>query len=108
MGVVGRMLEADAQFVLGHCFKGYLLVSASNPAFRPQIDAALTAAEAGAAAATGRERLHVAAFTAWAEGALDRSFAAWRQILDGHPTDLLAARSFATTRVRHRQTAKIL
>ena len=31
--LVGRMLAADPDFVLGHCFKGYLLLSASNPAF---------------------------------------------------------------------------
>src|SRR5712692_4657622 len=108
MALVGRMLQADPHFVLGHCFKGYLLVSASNPDFRPQIAATLAAAEAGAAAATERERRHVAAVAAWAEGALDRSFAAWRQILDADPTDLLAARISDTTWFRHGQTAKIL
>jgi len=108
MALIGRMLEADPHFVLGHCFKGYLLVSASNPDFRPQIAATLAAAEAGAAAATERERRHVAAVAAWAEGALDRSFAAWRQILDADPTDLLAARISDTTWFRHGQTAKIL
>src|SRR4051794_38716769 len=74
MALVGQMLAADPDFVLGHCFKGYLLLSASNPAFRPQIAASLAAAEAGAAAASERERLHHAAFAAWAEGRLDRSF----------------------------------
>jgi len=73
MALVGRMLAADPHFVLGHCFKGYLLLSASNPAFRTEITAALVAAEAGAGAVTDRERQHVAAFAAWADGALDRS-----------------------------------
>ena len=37
--LVGRMLQADPEFVLGHCFKGYLLLSASNPAFAREIAA---------------------------------------------------------------------
>lgn len=106
--LIGRMLEADPHFTLGHCFKGYLLLSASNPAFRPQIAATLAAAQAGAAAATDRERLHLAAFEAWANGELGRSLAIWHQVLDAHPTDLLAARICDTTWFRHGQTAKIL
>jgi hypothetical protein len=51
---------------------------------------------------------HVAAFAAWAGGALDRPFRIWRQILDAHPTDLLALRICDTTWFRHGQTAKIL
>jgi tetratricopeptide (TPR) repeat protein len=108
MALVGRMLAADPSFALGQCFKGYLLLSAANPAFGGEIAATLAAAKAGEATLTLRERQHVAAFAAWAEGALDRSFAAWRQILDDHPTDLLAARICDTTWFRHGQTAKIL
>lgn len=108
MVLVGRMLAADPSFVLGHCFKGYLLLSAANPAFGREIAASLAAARAGEATVSERERRHVAAFAAWTEGALDRSFAAWRQILDDHPTDLLAARICDTTWFRHGQTAKIL
>ena len=106
--LIGRMLTADPHLVMGHCFKGYLLLSASNPVFSAEIAAALAAAEAGSAAATERERQHVAAFAAWAGGALDRSFGIWRQILDAHPTDLLAARICDTSWFRHGQTIKIL
>ena len=108
MALVGQMLAADPDFVMGNCLKGYLLLSAANPAFRPQIAATLAAAEAGAAAATLRERRHVAAFAAWAKGELDRSFAVWREILDADPTDLLAVRICDTSWFRHGQTAKIL
>ena len=107
MALVGQMLAADPQFALGQCFKGYLLLSASNPAFRAEIEATLTAAEAGAAS-TERERRHVAALAAWAGGRLDRSFAIWREILDEHPTDLLAARICDTSWFRYGQTAKIV
>jgi tetratricopeptide (TPR) repeat protein len=106
--LVGKMLAADPHFVLGHCFKGYLLLSASNPAFEAEVAATLAAAEAGAATATERERRHVAAFAAWACGALDRSFAIWGQLLDAYPTDLLAVRICDTSWFRHGQTAKIL
>src|SRR5205823_972407 len=106
--LIGRALDADPHFVLAHCLRGYLLLSASNPAFQPQIAATLTAAQAGAAVATEREKLHVAAFAAWADGGLERSFAAWRQILDDYPTDLLAARICDTSWFRHGQTWKIL
>jgi tetratricopeptide (TPR) repeat protein len=106
--LVGRMLAADPGFVLGHCFKGYLLLSAANPAFAREIAATLTAAEESGAAGTERERLHLAAFKAWSQGALDRTFAIWRQILEAYPTDLLAARICDTTWFRHGQTQKIL
>jgi hypothetical protein len=105
--LVGRLVEADPGFALGHCLKGYLLLMAANPAHRPAIAATLRAAEAGAAATT-RECRHVAAFGAWANGELDKSFAIWRLLLDETPTDLLALRICDTTWFRHGQTAKIL
>lgn len=108
MALVGRMLAADPGFVLGHCFKGYLLLSASNPAFRSEIAATLAAAEAGAAGIGDRERRHLAAFSAWAGGGLDRSFGIWQELLAEHPTDLLAVRICDTSWFRYGQTAKIL
>jgi tetratricopeptide (TPR) repeat protein len=108
MALVDRCIAADPHFVMGHCLRGYLLLSASNPANRAEIADTLARAQAGAAAVMDRERLHVAAFAAWARGELDRSFRIWRQILDAHPTDLLALRICDTTWFRHGQTAAIL
>lgn len=108
MQVAGRMLEADPDFVMGQCFKGYMLLAASNPKHRPEIAATLARAEAGAAATSERERRHVAAFAAWTKGKLDTAFAVWREILDADPTDLLALRICDTTRFRHGHTAKNL
>jgi len=108
MSLAGRMLAADPGFVMGHCFKGYMLLGAANPAHRPAIAETVKAAEAGAASVTERERRHVAALAAWAGGHLDKSFAIWRDILDADPTDLLALRICDTTRFRHGQTAKNL
>jgi tetratricopeptide (TPR) repeat protein len=107
MSLVGEAIAADPHFVMAHCLKGYLLLTAANPANERPIAATLATAQANAAAVTPRERLHLAAFAAWADGELDRSFAIWRQILDDAPTDLLALRICDTTWFRHGQTAKI-
>src|ERR1700722_14653817 len=108
MMLVGRALAADPGFVMGHCIKAYLLLIAANPANRPQIDATLAAAHAGAANITPRERMHLAAADAWDRGSLDVSFRLWRQILDDAPTDLLAYRISDTIWFRHGQTQPIL
>ena len=108
MVLAGRALVADPGFVMGHCLKAYLLLIAANPANRPQIDATLTAARAGAANITARERMHLAAAEAWHRGALDESFTIWGQILDDAPTDLLAFRICDTIWFRHGQTQPIL
>jgi tetratricopeptide (TPR) repeat protein len=108
MNLVGEALASDPDFLMAHCLRIYLLLAAANPASRPQIAHSLAVAQAGAKAATPRERLHVTAAEAYAEGALDRAFAAWREILDAHPTDLLAFRICDTTCFRHGLTQAIL
>lgn len=108
MTLAGRTLAADPEFVMGHCFKAYMLLMAANPANRAQIDATLTAARAGAATITPREKLHLTAAEAWHRGSLEDTFSAWQQILDAHPTDLLAFRICDTIWFRHGQTQPIL
>jgi hypothetical protein len=108
MVLAGGALAADPDFVMGHCLKAYLLLIAANPANRAQIDATLARGRAGAATITTRERMHLAAAEAWHRGSLDDSFAVWRQILDAHPTDLLAFRICDTIWFRHGQTQPIL
>ncbi|MGC8477766.1 MAG: hypothetical protein ACP5NP_15560 [Acetobacteraceae bacterium] len=108
MQLVGAALAADPGFLMGHCLRGYLLLAAANPADRSAIAAARAAAEQAAPAASARERLHVAALSAWEAGALDRAFASWRAILEQAPTDLLALRISDTTYFRYGQTEAIL
>jgi tetratricopeptide (TPR) repeat protein len=108
MALVNEALAADPGFVMGHVFKAYLLLAGANPAHRPLVARALEAAQAGAVVAAPRERRHVAALAAWASGALDRAFAAWRELLDADPTDLLAVRICDTTWFRHGQTQAVL
>jgi len=108
MALAGCALEADPAFAMGHCLKAYLMLMAANPAHHPLIDATLAQARQGAERLTARERMHLAAATAWHQGSLDESFKIWSQILDADPTDLLAFRISDTIWFRHGQTAAIL
>lgn len=108
MTLASGALDADPDFVMGHCLKGYLMMAGANPAHRPAIAASLTAAQAGAVTATPREQRHVAALSAWSGGQLKKSFDIWRDLLDADPTDLLAVRIRDTTLFRYGQTKQIL
>jgi tetratricopeptide (TPR) repeat protein len=89
---VKAVLAADPEAPLGHVLKGALAMLAFNAAYVPAARAAAEDAARLAAGATTRERAHVAALAAWAEGELDRALATWRHILAAHPHDVLAFR----------------
>lgn len=108
MNLVNDALRVDPEFVIGHCLKGYLLLAGANPAQRPAVAASLATAQAGAGVVTRREQHHVAALAAWSRGALDEAFAAWHELLDADPIDLLAVRICDTTHFRFGQTQIVL
>jgi tetratricopeptide (TPR) repeat protein len=87
-----RLLEADPEFALGHCLKGYFMMLTYKAANLPAAAASAATAPQLAARATAREQAHVAALEAWLAGALDRMLAIWDEILAAHPTDVLAFR----------------
>jgi tetratricopeptide (TPR) repeat protein len=89
---VQRMGEADPDFAMGHCLKGYLALGAFDETKRVAAAAALEKARAAVDALTRRERLHIAALEAWQRGRIDAALARWGEILATHPTDLLALR----------------
>ena len=89
---IKQMLAADPDFVMGHCFKGYLFNLFGTSAVQPKIDESLAAAEAGGGGVTSREAAHVAALKAWSRGDLGSACAIWNGILLDHPHDLLALR----------------
>jgi tetratricopeptide (TPR) repeat protein len=89
---VVKMLEADPNFVMGHCVKGYLLMTAFDARRLGLAAESLAKARVGEEQVTPRERLHVAALAAWHRGDLDAAFEAWRTILAEHPKDMLAVR----------------
>jgi len=85
-------LEAEPDFALGQCVKGYLTMLGFKQASVPGARAALQIAQRVADRTTERERMHVAALQAWVDGHVERTLALWAQIQREHPTDLLAFR----------------
>ncbi|MFW5678640.1 MAG: tetratricopeptide repeat protein [Pseudomonadota bacterium] len=91
--VVGRMLDADPDFVMGRVLVGYLMIGRATPAGVQEARAALVAAEACAGDhLTRREHMHVAALAALVAGERQRACRIWEEILTEHPRDLLALR----------------
>src|SRR5664279_4025062 len=86
------LLEADPDFALAHCMQGYFAMLAYKQATIPAAVEAARTARSLAAGATPRERSHIAALTAWADGELDRALALWESILRSDPLDVVAFR----------------
>jgi tetratricopeptide (TPR) repeat protein len=89
---LGALLKADPDFALAHCMKGYFAMLAFKQAMVPAAAEAARLAQTLAKGATERERSHVAALLAWAEGDLDRALTTWEAILRQHPLDVVAFR----------------
>ena len=89
---LGRLLEADPEFGLAHCLKGYFTLMAYRAASRPAAEEAAALAERHSAGATGRERAHVAALRHWAAGDTEAAAGVWDAILLEHPRDVVAFR----------------
>jgi tetratricopeptide (TPR) repeat protein len=89
---LSAVLEADPDFALAHCMKGYFAMLAFKQAVVPVAVEEARTAQSLAANATARERSHVAALTAWSEGELDRAIATWESILRADPHDVVAFR----------------
>jgi tetratricopeptide (TPR) repeat protein len=89
---LNAVLEADPEFALAHCMKGYFAMLAYKQTVVPVGVQAARTAQSLAGGATPRERSHIAALTAWAEGELDRAIASWESILRTHPHDVVAFR----------------
>ncbi|MEJ0017817.1 MAG: tetratricopeptide repeat protein [Acetobacteraceae bacterium] len=89
---MAAVLDADPDFGLAHCLKGYFAMLAYKQAAVPIAEAAAAEAARLTEHATSRERAHVAALWRWIDGEPDRAAAIWQQILDEHPRDILAFR----------------
>ncbi len=86
------VLDADPDFALAHCMKGYFAMLAYKQASVPVAVDEMRIAQSLAAGATPRERSHIAALAAWTEGELDRALEVWEAILRMHPHDVVAFR----------------
>jgi len=83
-------LQADGDAPLLHMMKAGFAMLAYKAAHVPAARAALD--HARALGGNPREKMHLAALDAWAEGGQDRAIAIWEQIIAEHPRDLLAFR----------------
>ena len=89
---MAALFEADPEFGLAHCLKGYFAMLSYKQAAVPMAEAAAADARRFTEHATPRERAHVAALQRWIDGEPDRAAAIWEQILAEHPRDMLAFR----------------
>ncbi len=90
VGVLKRALEEDPGFVLGAAaIAGFFLIG-GFPGSHPEVAGAVAAAERGLPHALPRERLHLAAVKALADGRSVDAALAWEEILVDWPTDALA------------------
>lgn len=86
------VLATDPDFALAHVMKGYFAMLAFKDAMVPAALEATRTARHLAVTATPRERLHVEALAAWAEGRHHAATATWEAILRDHPQDAVAFR----------------
>ncbi len=89
---VKAALEADPDFVMAHCLKGYLFMLFASTAVLDKAQAAHDTCRARLEAANAREATHVEALGAWIGGDVERTLQIWDRIVVEHPLDLLAVR----------------
>ncbi len=89
---MAAVFEADPEFGLAHCLKGYFAMLGYRQSLVPMAEAAAGDAARLTEHATPRERAHVAALRRWIDGEPDRAAEVWEQILAEHPRDILAFR----------------
>jgi hypothetical protein len=89
---VKALLEADPDFALAHCLRGYFVMLGYKQALVPVAAEEARIAASLAGDITARERAHIDALNAWIEGNLDRTLAIWEAILRDHPLDVVAFR----------------
>ena len=92
VGILKQALVNDPAFALGGVAIAALTMIGGFRGDHPEAVNALGAAEAAIAGASERERRHLAAAKAWAEGRASAATLGWETILVDHPRDALALR----------------
>lgn len=87
---VQEALAADPGLVMGHCLHAALQLLGTERQLLPGAKQAIAAAVANASHATDRERGHIAAVSAFAEGSMEGALGHWERVLTDHPEDALA------------------
>ena len=92
VGILKEALAEDPNFTLGAVGVAGLFMIGGFRGDHPEVVSALRAAKAAAGRATDRERLHLSAVHAWAEGRSWDAILVWERILADWPKDALALR----------------
>jgi tetratricopeptide (TPR) repeat protein len=92
VGILKQALVNDPAFAIGGVAIAALYMIGGFRGDHPEAVNALRAAEAAIGAASERERRHLAAAKAWAEGRTSAATHGWETILVHHPRDALALR----------------
>ncbi len=92
VGGLKQALADDPAFALGGVAIAGLFMIGGFRSDHPEVVGALAAAEGTIRGASDRERLHLAAVRAWAEGRAPEALRNWEAILTDWPTDALALR----------------
>lgn len=87
---IDAALAEDPGFIMGHCLCGTLMALATERAAEAPLRESVAAAEALAAGANERERGHIAALKAWAQGDFAGAVDAWGRVAESWPRDSLA------------------
>ncbi len=92
VGALKQALARDPAFVLGAAAIAALFLIGGFRGDHPEVVGAIAATERGLPNASPREKLHIAAGRAWAEGRPIDATLIWETILVDWPTDALALR----------------
>ena len=92
VGILREALARDPAFALGGIAIAALFMIGGFRGDHAEVTSALGAAEAAIGGASAREKRHLAAASAWAEGRTSAAILGWQAILTDHPTDALALR----------------
>ena len=92
VGILRQALARDPGFALGGVAIAALYMIGGFRGDHPEVVKAFGAAEPTIRRASERERRHLAAASAWAEGKTSQAILGWETILVDHPTDALALR----------------
>src|SRR5271168_605500 len=92
VGILKQALARNPGFALGGVAIAALYMIGGFRGDHPEVVKALGGAEPAIRRASERERRHLAAASAWAEGETSRAILGWEAILVDHPTDALALR----------------
>ncbi|NXU58977.1 TTC38 protein, partial [Turnix velox] len=93
-GCLSKLKAADPNFTMGHVIANglELIGTGSSVRFNKELDSAIKSMMmlSKSQPLTEREKLHVAALDMFASGQLPKACDLWEQILQSHPTDMLA------------------